>query len=106
MVQPNQILSEEQKMDTNKEVVTAWIYGQRAKSQNLFTNRGFLWSYDLLIGINDNPHRASGYLGRGEFAKGLRVFQYTANGASGFVSMTTSHHVGMANSQIAEWLHA
>jgi len=93
-------------MDTNKEVVTAWIHGQHAKAQNLSTDRGFLWSYDLLIGINYNPHRASGYLGRGEFAEGLRVFQYTANGASGFVSKTTSQHVGLMNRQIAEWLHA
>ena len=91
-------------MDTNKEVGTAWIHGQRAKAQNLSTNRGFLWSYDLLIGMNYNHGFVS--IDRKEQARGLQVLQYTANGQFPFVSMTTSHHVGMANSQIAEWLHA
>ena len=91
-------------MDTNKEVVTAWIHGQRASSQNLSTNRGFLWSYDLLIGINFNRGFVS--IDRKEQARALQVLEYTANGASGFVSKTTSRHVGMANSQIAQWLHA
>jgi hypothetical protein len=97
-------------MDTNQEVVTAWIYGQRAKSQSLFTNRGFLWSYHLLIGINHNHcfvyrWTLSGR-DRKEHARGLQVEQFTANGAMGFVSKTTSQHVGLVNRQIAEWLHA
>ena len=88
-------------MDTNKEVVTAWIHGQRASSQNLSTNRGFLWSYNLIIGINHNHGFVS--IDRKEQARGLQVEQFTANGARGFFSMTTSQHVGLVNRQIAEW---
>ena len=70
-------------MVSNSEVIRAWTHGRPAKAQNLRTDGNWLWSYNLVI------------------AMGKEVLQFTANGNRGFFSMTTSHHVGMANRQIA-----
>ena len=73
-------------MVTNRDVVRAWALGRSAKAGNLRTDGYYLWSYKLIIGTSE---------------LGKEVLQFTADGNRGFFSMTTSHHVGMANRQIA-----
>mgnify|MGYP003133030860 CR=1 FL=1 len=64
-------------MASNSQVIKAWTLGHKAEAKNLSTDGVNLYSYALLI------------------AKGREVIDYTAGGI-GFVSMTTSRHVGMA----------
>ena len=70
-------------MKTNSQVIKAWLDGHEAEARNLSTNGIDLYSYARLI------------------AKGREVFDYTKGGL-GTVSMTTSHHVGMAKRSLQE----
>ncbi len=74
---------------TNSQVIKAWMNGHEAEARNMSTDGVRLYSYALLI------------------AKGKEVYDYTARckyysflaaptGSLGFISMTTSRHVGMA----------
>ena len=69
-------------MANNTEVLQAWLKGRKAKSQNrrggLSTDGFYLYSYHVVI------------------ADGRRIYDYTKGGESGFYSMTTSRHVGLA----------
>ena len=67
----------------NSQVIKAWTDGHRAEAKNLSTDGVDLYSYALCI------------------ARGREVFDYTKGGL-GTVSMTTSHHVGMAKRAIQE----
>ena len=67
----------------NERVVRNWAAGKAAKAGNLRTDGTRLWSYGLVIGTTTS-------LGR------KVVYDYTANGSGGFVSQTTSRHVGLA----------
>ena len=70
----------------NEQVVNAWLNGQRGAAGNLSTDGALLWSYNLCIG-----HTA------GHVHYPVKVVRdYTAAGEFGFVSMTTSPHVGLA----------
>ena len=68
----------------NDQVLNAWVEGSKARNGRgtLTTDGTLLWSYGLLIGSRFNGRAV--------------VFDYTARGVFGFVSMTTSHHVGKA----------
>ena len=68
---------------TNAKVIKAWTAGKEAKGGNLRTDGVSLWSYNLQIGDTT--------LG----GKKL-VYDYTAKGSYGWVSNTTSRHVGLA----------
>lgn len=70
---------------TNAQVAQAWARGIPARTQNMSTDGLTLYSYRLAIGQTDPE------TGR------KTIFQYTANGEHGFRSMTTSHHVTLAN---------
>ena len=69
----------------NSQVIKAWENGHRGESWtgSLSTDGVSLYSYALLI------------------ARGREVFDYTSGGL-GFISMTTSHHVGMAKRVVQE----
>ena len=72
---------------TNEQVINAWLKGNAAKAGNLSTDGRKLYSYQLCIGhveaceLNGRPIR--------------RVRDYTSGGL-GFISQTTSRHVGLA----------
>ena len=65
------------------QVIKAWMNGHKAEAKNLSTDGVDLYSYALCI------------------ARGRWVFDYTRGGL-GTISMTTSHHVGMAKRAIQE----
>ena len=67
---------------TNQQVVNAWWWGREGKSGHMRTDGRNLWSYNLLIGKVTEEGRI--------------VLDYTTGGEMGFVSMTTSKHVGLA----------
>ena len=69
-------------MTRNDSVIAAFARGQSARAGNLSTDGQSLWSYNMRI-----AHRTAD----GDIAVG----DYTA-GAHGFVSQTTSCHVGLA----------
>jgi hypothetical protein len=71
---------------TNRDVARAWARGVAAKAGNLKTDGGNLWSYGLLIGTIENGRKI--------------VPDYTSGGALGFISQTTSKHVGLAKRAI------
>ena len=64
----------------NEQVVLAWLWGNAARTQNLWTDGLKLFSYNLLIGDRSDCQ--------------IRIFDYTASGQ--FISQTTSCHVGLA----------
>jgi len=66
----------------NLEVVQAWSTGRVAAAGNLRTDGQKLYSYKLCIGTTVDGSKV--------------VHDYTARGDLGFVSMTTSQHVGLA----------
>ena len=66
----------------NEEVVQAWSTGRVAAGGNLLTDGQKLYSYRLCIGTTVDGSKV--------------VHDYTAKGDLGFVSMTTSQHVGLA----------
>lgn len=66
----------------NAKVVDAWVNGRVARGGNLRTDGQKLYSYLLCIGTTENGRKV--------------VRDYTARGAYGFRSMTTSQHVGLA----------
>ena len=66
----------------NEEVVQAWSTGRVAAAGNLLTDGQKLYSYKLCIGTTVDGSKV--------------VNDYTAKGELGFVSMTTSQHVGLA----------
>ena len=68
----------------NENVVKEWTAGRAARSStgNLHTDGHYLYSYNLLIGFTVNGSKV--------------VYDYTRGGEFGFVSMTTSKHVGLA----------
>ena len=68
-------------MESNSDVINAWYAGHKAEARNLSTDGVDLYSYALLI------------------AKGSQVLDYTKTGL-GFISQTTSQHVGMAKRKI------
>ena len=72
----------------NEEVVNAWVEGRAATGGNLRSDGRKLYSYRLCIGHT----YACELTGRNQKI----VRDYTAKGDMGFVSMTTSHHVGLA----------
>ena len=72
----------------NEEVVQAWSTGRVAAGGNLLTDGQKLYSYRLCIGHTE----ACELTGRPQKI----VRDYTAKGDRGFVSMTTSQHVGLA----------
>ena len=68
---------------TNAKVIKAWAAGKEAKGGNLRTDGVSLWSYRLQIGDT--------------MLSGQKVvYDYTAKGSHGWVSQTTSVHVGLA----------
>ena len=69
----------------NSDVVKAWVAGKPARTANLSTDGVSLYSYGLQIGDT----ALSG--------KKL-VYDYTSGGSHGWVSQTTSCHVGLAKS--------
>ena len=64
------------------EVVQAWSTGRVASGGNLMTDGRKLYSYALCIGTTVDGSKV--------------VYDYTAKGELGFVSQTTSQHVGLA----------
>ena len=72
----------------NADVVDAWVNGKVAAGGNLLTDGRKLYSYRLCIGHTE----ACELTGRPQKI----VRDYTAKGDRGFVSMTTSQHVGLA----------
>ena len=67
----------------NSDVACAWSRGEAARTAHLWTDGDVLLSYNLRIGYTD--------------AKGYKVaLQYRAGTPLGFVSATTSKHVGLA----------
>jgi len=66
----------------NFDVVQAWSTGRVAAAGNLLTDGQKLYSYKLCIGTTVDGSKV--------------VHDYTAKGDHGFVSMTTSQHVGLA----------
>jgi len=65
-----------------RDVARSWSQGQPAKAGNFWTDGEKLFSYNLVVG---------------ETRKGKKIlFDYMSGGSHGFVSMTTSHHVGAA----------
>jgi len=66
----------------NLEVVQAWSTGRVASGGNLMTDGRKLYSYALCIGTTVDGSKV--------------VYDYTAKGELGFVSQTTSQHVGLA----------
>jgi hypothetical protein len=72
----------------NEEVAKAWAHSLPAKSGNMWTDGQDLRSYGLLIGETD--------------CGGMKILHnWTAKG-KGFVSMTTSMHVGIASAYADE----
>lgn len=67
----------------NREVARAWARGESARAANLQTDGGNLFSYGLRIGY------------RNEAGDAVAV-PYRAGSRYGFVSATTSRHVGLA----------
>ena len=70
----------------NEQVVIAWLNGHRGAAGNLSTDGKSLYSYNLCIGHTG---------GHAHYPVKV-VRDYTSSGEFGFVSMTTSHHVGLA----------
>jgi hypothetical protein len=68
---------------TNAQVVQAWAAGKAGKAGNLSTDGVSLWSYRLQIGDTMLSGRKV-------------VYDYTSGGSHGWVSQTTSCHVGLA----------
>ena len=66
----------------NADVVRAWVDGRVASGGNLMTDGRKLYSYALCIGTTVDGSKV--------------VYDYTAKGELGFVSQTTSQHVGLA----------
>ena len=66
----------------NADVVRAWVDGRVASGGNLMTDGRKLYSYALCIGTTEDGYK--------------EVRDYTARGAYGFRSQTTSQHVGLA----------
>ena len=67
---------------TNEQVINAWLKGKVGAAGNLSTDGRKLYSYALCIGTTVDGSKV--------------VYDYTAKGELGFVSMTTSQHVGLA----------
>jgi len=65
----------------NSDVIKAWVREEACSSQNLSTDGISLWSYRLKIGDTICGKKV--------------VYDHTSNGL-GFVSRTTSKHVGLA----------
>ena len=68
---------------TNTQVVKAWAAGKAARAANLSTDGISLYSYRLQIGDT-------------MLSGDKVVYDYTTNGSHGYVSQTTSCHVGLA----------
>lgn len=66
----------------NKEVVLRWMEGKKGSARNMSTDGVNLYSYHLLIGYTEN---------------GLKIVKDYRAKAGHFISMTTSHHVTIAN---------
>ena len=66
----------------NDQVARAWAAGKAARTANLRTDGQSLWSYGLLIGTTEGGRKV--------------VRDYTSGGSHGWVSQTTSRHVGLA----------
>lgn len=66
----------------NIDVVRSWARGDKAATANLHTDGRILWSYNLVIGETTDAGKVS--------------YCYTSGGSFGFVSQTTSKHVGLA----------
>ena len=75
---------------TNKQVIQAWIKGQRATTGRLSTDGDDLYSYDLKIGERVREKE------RLDKTKLYIVWNYRVQGKGVFVSQTTSAHVGLA----------
>ena len=74
---------------TNSKVIKAWVSGEAAKAANLRTDGINLFSYDLQIGDT--------------MVSGRKViYDYTAMGSHGWVSQTTSVHVGLAKTGVLD----
>lgn len=71
----------------NADVVKAWAHGEVCRAPNLRTDGISLWSYRLQIGDTLCGKKV--------------VYDYTSGGL-GFVSMTTSKHIGLAKSVATE----
>lgn len=70
-------------MVSNSIVIQAWLDGHKAEAKNLSTDGKELYSYQLRIAAN------------------AYLYDYTSDGL-GFISMTTSRHVGMARRGLRE----
>ena len=70
----------------NNQVVRNWVAGKAGSAGNLTTDGKSLWSYNLLIGTTEGGRKV--------------VRDYTSGGSHGWVSQTTSRHVGLAWSAV------
>ena len=68
---------------TNEQVIEAWLNGNAAKAGNLSTDGTSLYSYAVEIGDTVPSGKKV-------------VYDYTSGGSYGWVSQTTSRHVGLA----------
>jgi len=85
-----------ERMVTNAKVVEMWVHGENASSQHMKSDRGNLWSYELLIGITV-PTVEGFLMTEAPYDVGRKiVFNYTAK-TNHFYSTTTSTHVGLAS---------
>lgn len=66
----------------NSDVVKAWAAGRGARAANLSTDGRSLYSYGLCIGTTEGGRKV--------------VRDYTSGGSHGWISQTTSCHVGLA----------
>ncbi len=66
----------------NDKVVRNWAAGKAGSAGNLSTDGSNLWSYNLLIGTTEEGRKV--------------VRDYTSGGSHGWISQTTSCHVGLA----------
>ena len=66
----------------NEDVGKAWVNGRTASGGNLKTDGWKLYSYRLCIGTTAGLDKI--------------VYDYTSGGEYGYVSQTTSCHVGLA----------
>lgn len=75
----------------NRQVVRRWLNGEpgRSGNGNLHTDGKKLYSYKLIIGETDGVEKI--------------VHHYHRGGDCGFISQTTSCHVGLALGEKARW---
>ena len=82
-------------INKNNQVIENWLEGKPSRNHrgSLHTNGSGLWSYSLQIGDTCQE-------------SGIKIVKhYMAGGAYGFISQTTSQHVGAAKRAAALTMH-